>query len=318
MIDGYGRKINYVRLSVTDLCNLKCKYCMPEGGVHKRSHHDILRLEDSKRIIETMVELGVDKVRLTGGEPLVRKGIVHLVSELASLDAIKDLSMTTNGILLEKYAKGLKDAGLNRVNISIDSLKAERFSEITRGGNIDDVLKGVEEAKAVGLTPIKINVVLINGFNTDEIQDFIELADETIEVRFIELMPIGEAAEWNIEKFISNGEVIEQYANMLGDEIESDGPSRYFMRADGKAKIGFINPISDHFCSTCNRLRVTADGFLKPCLHSDSDINLKPFINDHEGLLKQIELGTQMKPMKHSINDVDFVPIKREMFRIGG
>lgn len=318
MIDGFNRTINYVRVSVTDLCNLKCKYCMPVDGIDKKCHREILRLEDITKIVNNMVELGVEKVRLTGGEPLVRRGIVNLVKDLSSIENIKDLSLTTNGILLEQYAQTLKEAGLKRVNISLDTLRDDRFHEITRGGRLTDVLEGIKKAKAVGLLPIKINVVLINGFNTDEIEDFIMMASEAIEVRFIELMPIGESANWNKSKFIANFDVINKYSYLIGDEIESSGSARYFMRRDGKAKIGFINPISEHFCDTCNRIRLTADGCLKPCLHSNQDINLKSFINDDEKLKDTIIHAVMSKPIKHSINDIEFVPIERDMYRIGG
>ncbi len=318
MIDGYNRKIHYVRLSVTDLCNLKCQYCMPEKGICKKDHADVLRLEEAFAIVKSLAELGVDKVRLTGGEPLVRNGIMTLVEKIAALPGIKDFSMTTNGILLERYAKDLKAAGMNRINVSLDTTNPEKFAEITRGGDLKAVLRGIEAAKDAGLTPIKLNVVVINGFNTDEIQAFIDMADADMEVRFIELMPIGEAADWNSERFISNNALIQAYGHLLEEEAIHSGPAKYYRKKNGKGRIGFINPISEHFCSACNRIRVTPDGFLKTCLHSNEEVALRPYVDDADALKQVIRQAVHDKPLRHSINETQFVPITRSMHRIGG
>ncbi len=320
MIDQFKRSIHYLRLSVTDLCNLKCQYCMPEGGVDKKAHQDILRIEDYLRLVEEMTSLGVDKVRLTGGEPLVRKGIVDLVEGIAKLEGIKDLAITTNGVLLKKYAEELKNAGLTRVNVSIDTLDPDKYREITRGGNIEDVLGGIEEARRVGLLPIKLNVVLINGFNTDEVEDFIRLADEDMDVRFIELMPIGQVANWSKDKFISNEKLLEKHRDwFVMEDGEQYGPAKYYQKKDGKGRVGFINPISNHFCSTCNRVRMTADGKLKLCLHTNEEYDLKPLLEeDSDTIRKTLQEYIAKKPERHHMNDQEFQPIVRDMNRIGG
>jgi cyclic pyranopterin phosphate synthase len=292
---------------------------MPEEGICKKDHTEVLRIEQAYELVKVLTELGIDKVRLTGGEPLVRNGIMTLVEKIAALDAVNDFSITTNGILLEKFAQPLKDAGLNRVNISLDTLDAHKFREITRGGDLNAVLRGIEAARNAGLVPIKLNVVMINGFNTDEVETFIKMADETLEVRFIELMPIGEAADWNHKRFISNSHLIERYGYLLREEDQvHTGPAKYFRRDDGKGRVGFINPISEHFCSACNRIRVTPDGYLKTCLHSNEEIALKPYLDNPSKLKEKILEAVAHKPNRHSINDASFKPISRSMHRIGG
>jgi cyclic pyranopterin phosphate synthase len=293
---------------------------MPADGVDKKCHSDILSLEDHFNIVKESISLGITKVRITGGEPLVRRGIIELVRKISSLEEIKDLAMTTNGSLLRENAKALKEAGLDRVNISIDTLNHIKFNQITRGGNLTDVLEGIKEAKRVGLVPIKLNVVVINGFNTDEVRDFIRLADDDVEVRFIELMPIGEAANWNKSKFISNSELIEEHSDLLADDlVESSGPAKCYRRRGSEAKIGFINPISSHFCDKCNRVRVTPDGMLKTCLHSNEEVDLKEVLQLEEYELRElIAKSIKNKPEKHHLNDEDFIPIIRSMNRIGG
>lgn len=320
MVDQFERHIHYLRVSVTDLCNLKCQYCMPEDGIAKKDHQDILRIEEYLRLIEEMVELGVDKVRLTGGEPLVRRGIVDLVRGIGKMDGVKDLAITTNGVLLKKYAKELKDAGLTRVNISIDTLDPGKYREITRGGNIEDVLAGIEEARSVGLLPIKLNVVLINGFNTDEVEDFIKWADDDMDVRFIELMPFGQVANWSKDKFVSNEVIFNRHRELFMTEAEEQyGPAKYYEKKDGHGRVGFINAISSHFCVTCNRVRLTADGKLKLCLHTNEEFDLKPLLSmDSESIQKSLQSYIKTKPERHHMNDQGFVPIIRDMNRIGG
>ena len=216
MKNSYGRNIRYLRVSVTDRCNLRCMYCMPEEGLCKKTHHDILDLEEIYQIIEASEHLGFDKIRITGGEPLVRKNIEWLIEKTAKLEGIKDIALTTNGILLAEYAEKLKDSGLSRVNISLDTLDADKFREITRGGDIERVLAGIKAALHYRLTPIKINTVLIGGFNDDEIEDLVEMTlNHNIHVRFIELMPIGYAADWSKEKFIPNKIVLERLEDLI-------------------------------------------------------------------------------------------------------
>lgn len=293
---------------------------MPEQGIEKKSHWDILRIESYIKFVRAMARLGVNKVRLTGGEPLLRKGILDLVKAIGEMTEIKDLSMTTNGILLKDYADKLKEAGLKRVNISLDTLNPVKYKNITRGGTIDTVLEGIAAAKRVGLLPIKINVVVINGFNTDEILDFINLANQDVEVRFIELMPIGEVASWNKDKFISNQELIERYKDLFEDkDLKYSGPAKYYVKKDNGGKIGFINTISDHFCESCNRIRMTASGKLKLCLHSNKEIDLKEALEfDEEKLVSYLREIIYSKPGQHNINDNEFTPVLRNMSGIGG
>ena len=259
MKDKYGRNINYLRISVTDLCNLRCRYCMPEGGIDKTLHEEILSVEETIEIAKNFVDLGINKIRLTGGEPLVRKGILDIVKGIGGLDGVRDISMTTNGLLLKDYARELKDYGLNRVNISLDTLDREKYSYITRGGDIDKVFQSIEECKRVGLTPIKLNVVLMDGFNDDEIGDFIGLTqDEEIDVRFIELMPIGEAIDIQ-DRYLSNEKILEEYKELQAtDKLDPSSPADYYRLPGGKGRVGFINPISCKFCEDCNRIRMTS------------------------------------------------------------
>lgn len=318
MLDSYGRDINYLRISVTDLCNLRCRYCMTDKGIIKKEYENILTLEEIEKITKEAVNLGVNKIRITGGEPLVRRGVLKLIKEIGALKEVKDFAMTTNGTLLKKYAKELKDSGLNRVNISLDTLNPKKYSHITRGGNIKDVLEGLEEAKRVGLTPIKLNVVLIKDFNDDEIEDFVNLTkDEDIDVRFIELMPIGQVCQWSLNKYLSNTVILEK-CNYL-EKIESkdkSSPAVYYKLKDGKGRVGLINPISCKFCSNCNRIRLTADGKIKPCLHSDNEIDLmKPLRLGYD--IKPILKGIiKDKPKEHNLEEGNY--IKRNMTAIGG
>jgi len=319
MKDSYGRNIRYLRVSVTDRCNLRCMYCMPEEGVCKKEHLDMLSLEEIYQIIEASEDLGFDKVRITGGEPLVRKNIEWLIKKTEALEGIKDIAMTTNGILLAQNAEKLKNAGLNRVNISLDTLKPDKFKEITRGGNLSDVLEGIKAAIHYGLTPIKINTVLIGGFNDDEIEELAEYTlNHDIHVRFIELMPIGLSAGWSKEKFISNDVVLEKLKDLIPLKTEDGSPAKTYKIPGAKGTIGLINPISQHFCSTCNRLRLTADGKLKPCLHSNLEIDVKPALGNEEGIKKIIVDTIDMKPREHHINDSNYEPITRDMNGIGG
>ncbi|WP_069650915.1 GTP 3',8-cyclase MoaA [Caloranaerobacter ferrireducens] len=318
MKDSFDREINYLRLSVTDLCNLRCRYCMPKDGVCKLSHEEILRIEELLEIARVFESLGVKKVRLTGGEPLIRRGIIELVESIAKLKGIKDLAITTNGILLKKYAKSLKDAGLNRVNISIDTLREDKFSYITCGGKLKDVLEGIEEAKKVGLAPIKLNVVLIAGFNEDEIEDFAKITlTENIDIRFIELMPIGQARNFAIEKFITSRIVFEKIPNMIKvPNSELHSPAIYYKMPNSKGRIGFINPISCKFCDSCNKVRVTSQGKLKLCLHSDEEIDLKTPLRQGKDLKDIIYKKVKNKPLSHNLENGSC--INKNMVQIGG
>ncbi len=318
MIDNCGRRINYLRISVTDLCNLRCAYCMPAEGVIKKEHMNILRLEEIEHIVKEAVSLGIDKVRITGGEPLVRKGIVQLVENLAKIEGLKDLSMTTNGLLLKHYARDLKRAGLTRLNISLDSLDRDKYRRMTRCGNLDDVIEGLRIAKEVGFAPIKINVVLIGGYNEDEIEDFVNLTlKDEIDVRFIELMPLGEAKDWVGSSFISNETVLRKVPTLIPLPFKGHGTvARMFKLPNGRGKVGLISPISSHFCNYCNRIRVTPDGKLKSCLHSTQEIDLK---DAHPDEIKRLLFeGIKGKPSKHNISTKSSSLVERNMNEIGG
>ncbi|HHV39442.1 MAG TPA: GTP 3',8-cyclase MoaA [Tepidimicrobium sp.] len=318
MRDSYGRKINYLRISVTDLCNLRCRYCMPKEGISQVHHDDILTIEEIGKIARIFTSLGVDKVRLTGGEPLVRKGIVDLVKRIGQLEDIKDFAMTTNGILLRKYARDLKKAGLNRVNISLDTLNENKYAEITRGGRLSNVLRGIEVAKEEGLTPIKINTVLVGGFNDDEIEDFIRWTEEEqIDVRFIELMPMGEAVGFNSKYFISNQLVLDKVPTLIKVErVDKSSPAIYYRVPNGKGRVGLINPISCKFCEDCNRVRITAQGKLKLCLHSNEEIDLKEALMNGGDIENVILNAIKEKPESHHLEDGKY--IWKDMYRIGG
>ncbi|WP_432402236.1 GTP 3',8-cyclase MoaA [Wukongibacter sp. M2B1] len=320
MLDSIGRKINYLRISVTDLCNLRCRYCMPEDGLCKKDHKDILRIEEIEDIVRESAKIGIDKVRITGGEPLIRRGIIELVEKISRIKEIKDIAMTTNGILLKKYARALKDAGLNRVNISIDTFDKEKYEKITRCGNIEDVLEGVKEARKVGLAPIKLNTVLMGGFNDDEINDFVNLTmKENIDVRFIELMPLGQASTWAKENFIPNTTILDRFPELMPLCKDDKGsPAKYYKLPNGKGRVGLINPISNHFCSSCNRIRVTADGKIKPCLHSNYEINIRSLLEESIKLSDILKLAIESKPKEHTINDLEYEPVIRNMYQIGG
>lgn len=316
--DSFGRKINYLRISLTDRCNLRCKYCMPECGVDKFTHDDMLSLEEIYEITKSFVSLGIDKIRFTGGEPLARKGIVELISKVSRLRGVSDIAMTTNGILLKRFAKDLKQAGLHRVNLSLDTLDPDKYKEITRGGKLDDFLSGIEEAKLVGLTPIKINTVLIGGFNDSEIENLVNLTlDEKIDVRFIELMPIGEASTWAKDKFISNDIILEKVKTLVPIERQDpSSPAVYYKLPNALGKVGIINPISCKFCDNCNRVRLTSEGLLKLCLHSNKEIDLKKALRDGEDIKSLILESVLKKEESHHLEDGEY--IDRNMNQIGG
>ena len=319
MIDSFGREINYLRISLTDRCNLRCMYCMPEAGISEKMNHDeMLTLEEIYQVAKVFVGLGVKKIRLTGGEPLVRKGIVDLVAMLSQLEGLEDLAMTSNGLLLKEMAGPLKAAGLNRVNVSLDTMQADKYREITRGGRLEDVLEGLAEAKRLGFSPLKINTVLMGGFNDDEVVDFINLTkNEAIDVRFIELMPIGEAAGWAEENFISSQQILENFKDLQPIEREDpSSPANYYRLQGAKGKVGFINPISCKFCSNCNRVRLTSRGKLKLCLHSNQEIDLREVLHKEEALREVILSSMEKKEEAHHLEDGDY--IRRNMNQIGG
>ncbi len=318
MKDAYGRKLNYLRVSVTDRCNLRCRYCMPAEGIEKMKHQDIMSLEDIETMVRSMAELGVEKVRLTGGEPLIRHGIVGLVAKLNEIQGINELVLTTNGLKLAAMAADLKSAGLKRVNISLDTLDPEKFAYMTRGGRLQDVLDGIEAAKSAGMVPIKINVVLIRGFNDCEIERLVNWTKtEPIEVRFIELMPIGEVANWSSEQFMSNQAVLTAVPALKACEaLDPASPATMYQLDGAVGRVGLISPISCRFCESCNRLRLTSTGQLKYCLHSNEETDLKPFLNNLPAMQAAIIKAVQSKPRQHRLEEGHI--IVRNMVEVGG
>ncbi len=329
MIDRYQRDINYLRISVTDRCNLRCLYCMPKEGVSLIGHDDILRYEEIVRIVKVAVGMGIVKVRVTGGEPLVRKGIVHFVGELTRMEGLRDVSLTTNGILLEEFAEPLYRAGVRRINISLDSLDPAKYRWITGGGRLGKVLRGIERAEEVGFQPIKINVVAIGSFNEDEI---VSLAGMTLKkpchVRFIELMDVGGGSACALG-YLSNDSVLEKIREVYplisinGKRSATDGPAKRYRIPGGAGELGFISATSHQFCGGCNRLRLTAEGHLRACLLSDSEIDLKEPLrqgcsdDDLKALFQKAVEGKPKNSPKKSC-DGRRKKCERKMFSIGG
>ena len=326
LFDPYKRKINYLRISVTDRCNLRCRYCMPEEGIPLIPHQEILTYEEIMRIVRVFAAQGISKIRLTGGEPLVRKGIVDFIARLSEIEEIKDLSLTTNGILLKELARPLKNAGLKRVNISLDSLRRERFSQITRKGDFEQVWAGIEEAIRVGLSPIKINMVAIKGINDDEIEAFARLTLHLpLTVRYIEYMPSGNGEAWKETDLLTIPQ-IRQRLEGLGPLIPItpdrwDGPARRFRLHGALGEIGLIGAVSSHFCHECNRLRLTADGKIRTCLFSDEEIDVKDLLRkggSDDDLKEKLLIALRAKPEKHHIDSHQFKKCQRNMSAIGG
>lgn len=315
MKDRYGRTIKYLRLSVTDLCNCRCVYCMGENGVPRLPHSAILSFEEIEEIVRAAVSLGVTKVRLTGGEPLVRRGIDELVRRLRGIEGVEELAMTTNGARLAEYAETLKEAGLDRLNVSLDTLDPEKFRRITRIGELRDTLDGLDAARRAGFERIKLNTVLMGGVNDDEIAEIAALAkDGAFDVRFIELMPIGECTDWDRRRFLPAERVLEYLPK--GERVPSDGVAELWRPAGFRGTVGLIRPLSHRFCADCDRIRVTADGCLKPCLHSAREIPLRG--KHGEALVRTIAEGMQAKPREHHMADGHASESRRGMNRIGG
>ena len=322
--DSFQRPINYLRISVTDRCDLRCIYCMPAEGVWQISHKDILTYEEIQAIVQAAAELGINKIRLTGGEPLVRSGLSKLIQMLAEIDAIDDISLTTNGTLLGRYAAELKSAGLRRINVSLDTLKPEKFEFITRRDMFSDVLEGIDVARSVGLNPVKINTVVMSGINDDELLDFAaKTINEEWHVRFIELMPFAGQGV-NAPQFISVSDMRKRL-ELLG-ELEpclpsaGNGPAKYFRFPQSRGTIGFITPVSEHFCFQCNRLRLTADGKLRPCLLAEDEIDLKQPLRSgisSAGLKQLIEEAVARKPLRHHLAE-GYMPKDRPFTQVGG
>ncbi len=327
LTDNFQRTVRYLRLSVTDRCNLRCTYCMAEDMTFLPKSN-ILSLEEMVFVSRAFVELGVEKIRLTGGEPLVRNGIVELAKSIAKLDGLRELVMTTNGVLLNQYAQSLKDAGVARLNISIDSLKKDRFKQLTRFGELSDVLEGIRSAKQANFERLKLNVVILRGINEDEVVDLTQFAiDQGCDIAFIEEMPLGEIdSHLRTESQLDNISVRQQLEQGFSLEKsnfsdQAAGPARYLKIKDTDTKVGFISPMSDNFCSTCNRVRLTVEGQLLLCLGNEHSLDLKQIIRDHPDnidFLKQAIIESMnQKPERHYFDPND-ITITRHMSVTGG
>ncbi|HOL16261.1 MAG TPA: GTP 3',8-cyclase MoaA, partial [Bacillota bacterium] len=308
LIDLYGRKHDYLRISVTDRCNLRCIYCMGPEGVKQIPHHQILTYEEILEVVKAGAALGISKIRLTGGEPLVRKGILFLVKEIAQVPGITCLAMTTNGILLPQFAAPLKEAGLQRVNISLDSLKPAVYRKITRCGELAQALAGIEAALEAGLNPVKINIVLMKRINHREVPAFLKLAlEKELHLRFIEYMPIGAQGLEHHKYYLPLSYVKEQAARMglpltPAEPPPGAGPAETFSLPGGKGTIGLIHPISRHFCASCNRLRLTAEGYLKSCLYWQDERSVRPALGDPVAMQELLQDVVRLKPEKHRMS----------------
>jgi GTP 3',8-cyclase len=324
--DSWGREIRSVRVSVTDKCNFRCRYCMPAEGLEWLDREEVLSFEEIERLVRILAAMGVDEVRLTGGEPLVRRDLPVLVGLLARTDGVRDLSLTTNGVLLDRLARPLVAAGLQRLNVSLDSLSHVRFAEITRRDALDRVLAGLEEAERYPeLRPIKINCVAIRGFTEEEVPALAELARrKPYVVRFIEFMPLDADEAWKGDDVLTGGEIralIEERWPLEEVPAKASSTARRFRFADGAGEIGFVNPISEPFCSTCDRIRLTADGQLRTCLFSRREWDLKTPLRSgasDEQVAELVRFAVRHKELKHRVNDPGFVRASRSMSQVGG
>jgi len=327
LIDMHKRRIDYLRISVTDRCNLSCVYCKPRSKMKMLSHADILTYEEILRVVSIAVPLGISRVRVTGGEPLVRRGIVDFIAALKHIAGLDDISLTTNGVFLADMAEDLARSGMPRLNISLDSLNAKKFVQITGSDSWDKVWRGIVRAEELGFFPLKLNMVPVKGLNDGEIADFARLTlKRRLHVRFIEFMPIGSRDRWSRESCMPTEEVrsiIEREYGALVPalSVNSGGPSSNFTIPGAQGIIGFISPITRHFCDSCRRLRLTADGKIRPCLLSDTEIDIKSPLRggcDDKELERLLRLALEIKPERHYINEISNSCFQRTMSKIGG
>jgi len=326
MKDACGRTVDYLRVSITDRCNLRCSYCMPATGVVPLSHHQILRYEELVRLVACARDLGITRVRVTGGEPLVRRGAVELVAMVAALPGIREVSLTTNGQLLAPVAGSLRRAGLSRVNISLDTLDAGKFVSICRRGSLEQAWAGIEAALVAGLFPVKINVVVMRGINDDELEKFAALTlDRPLHVRFIELMPLGECGDLQPEHFVPAEEMRQRLARqhplLPATGVVGNGPARYYRLEEAVGTVGFIAPLTEHFCPGCNRLRLSSTGMLSPCLGSPEEIDLREALRSGAGdgeLRELMRRAILAKPAGHDLASGRERARRRHMHRLGG
>lgn len=330
LVDRFGRVHDYLRISLTDKCNLRCVYCMPAEGMTFMENSKQMTFDEIESVVKVLAPLGVRKLRLTGGEPLVRPHVEELVKRLSSIPGIEDIALTTNGIFLAPRARALKEAGVTRVNISLDSMKQERFQKITRGGDVHKVLASLDASYEVGFHPIKLNVVLMKDFNQDEVDDFLMMTmDRDVHVRFIEYMPIGHDDDnWRASYLPLT--YVHERCEALGlvpertGEVKGNGPSENWRLPGAKGSFGLIHPISDHFCSNCNRLRLTADGNIKPCLYWEDEFNVRKYIGDDQAVEDLFFRALEVKPESHEMAqallqlDQSHTPTSRRMSQIGG
>ena len=317
MIDRLGRNISYLRISITERCNLRCRYCMPEDGICKLKHEDMMTEDEIIMAVEAAAELGITKLRLTGGEPLVKKNIVSICRRAAAVEGIQEVCLTTNGILLPKLAKPLKEAGVERINLSLDTLDPEKYAYITRIGKLEDFYAGLNAALDAGFQKLKINAVLIGGFNDDEIVPLAELTKQyPVDMRFIEMMPMYDSGDFNEASFIPNSRVLDQLPDAVPMPYDG-GVAKLYRLPDALGNIGLISPVNVHFCSDCNRIRLTSDGKLKPCLHSGDEYSIRGL--DKAGVKKIMEEVIWNKPAWHGDLDAQHRSrAGRNMNQIGG
>ncbi len=326
LVDSFGRKVINLRISVTDRCNFRCVYCMPEGGMQWLGKNKLLTFEEITRLVSIFASLGVYKIRLTGGEPLMRKELWKLVGMIRNIEGIKDIALTTNGFFLKQQARGLVDAGLDRVNVSLDSLDPKLFAAAVRRDYFDQTWEGIEEIERLGIGPIKLNIVLIRGRNDGEILKFAELArTRSFIVRFIEFMPLGADDGWTTEKVVPTQEIIQiisKHAQLVPIQHENGkSPADRYVFEDGRGEIGFISSVSEPFCADCNRVRITSDGKLRTCLFSLHETDLRALLRGgatDEEISNVLMQAVWSKEEGHLINRPGFVRPERTMSQIGG
>ena len=327
MVDSNNRKINYLRLSITDRCNLRCMYCMPEEGIDFLPHQNILSYEEMLRMVSLSVYRGIKKVRITGGDPLVRKGFTGFLKKMSEIEGLDEITITTNGVLLKQYAAEIKASGVHRINVSLDSLKPEKFKKIAGRDLFGQVWDGIQEAERLGFAPIKINVVAMRGVNDDEIEDFGRLTlEKPYHIRFIELMPIGGNNDLSSDKFLPILEIYDRLQNVgplvpIQRRNSLDGPAQRYKIENAKGEIGLIGALSNHFCAVCNRLRLTSDGHLRSCLFSEEEIDVLPLLREgrsDESILALIEKAITEKPEQHDMKKQGHKSCTRLMSSIGG
>jgi cyclic pyranopterin phosphate synthase len=325
LIDNCNRHLNYLRISITDRCNLQCRYCVPQELIPKLSHSDILTYEEILRVVRVATRLGISKVRVTGGEPLVRKGVYEFLHELVDTERLTDVSLTTNGVLLRDNLEKIRAAGISRINVSLDTLNRAKYQDITGFDEFEHVWQGIEKAHRMGFYPLKLNIVALRGINEEELVEMARLSFRyPFHVRFIEYMPIGQA-DFNPESLLLVPE-IKNRISVLGDlvavqEAEHDGPAQRYRYPGAQGEVGFIPALSQHFCNKCNRLRLTASGQLRPCLLSDHQENLKKVLRENgsdQDLAQVFITAVQHKPSDHNLVAKDPSPVCGQMRAIGG